>query len=237
MPFDDVYLVTDRLRLVAPIELEEFEKRIGFPLPFGYREYLTTLGIGRFCLKMEVQTPSQIESEMEYWRREFVPIAVEEGFWKDGALLTSVEMAESVVFATTSEGDRLVSCPGKGGAVFELPRHESKMCLLPQGFLKPFDCAFGARERFRFPFFEAENGRSCMTQLLLKADAKYRDVWDLVEDRWGSTFRVVEGDTRSSGQTTAFIKSIEGAVPLEEGHETPWFYFQYDADYFYCDRW
>src|SRR4051812_15645427 len=106
MPFEDVYLVNDRLKLVPPGELDAFERRIGFPLPLGYREYLTTLGIGTFCEKLEVQRPSQIEPELDYWQKEFVPIAVEEGFWEDGCLLTAEEMAKSVFFATNSEGDK-----------------------------------------------------------------------------------------------------------------------------------
>lgn len=231
MPFEDVYLVSDRLTFVPAEELDMFERLIGFPLPLGYREYLITLGVGTFCEKLEVQRPSQIEPELDYWRKEFVPIAVEEGFWEDGCLLTGEEMAESVFFATNSEGDKFVACPSKGGVVFELPRHESKMRLLKQGFLRPFECALGAQNRFQFPFFRPDNCRGCMAQLILRADADPREVWTLVEKTWGKNIRVVEGDPTTPDQTIAFVKAIQGGVKLEGGYDTPWFYFEYDVDH------
>jgi hypothetical protein len=231
VPFDDVYLVSDRLKLVPSKEIDAFEKRIGFPLPFGYREYLTTLGMGIFCEQLDVQRPSQIERELKYWQKEFVPIAVEEGFWDNGALLTADELSKTVFFATNSEGDKFVACPSKGRVVFELPRHDSKMRLLKKGFLKPFDCAYGARTRFRFPFFKPDNNRDRMAQLILKAGVDPMEVWGLVKKTWGKSMRVVEGDPRTSDQTIAFIKSIQGGVKLEGGYDTPWFYFEYDVDH------
>jgi hypothetical protein len=231
MPFDDVYLISDRLSLVPSHEIDAFEKLLGFPLPFGYREYLTTLGIGTFCEKLEVQRPSKIKKDMKHWRKEFVPIAVQEGFWEDHSLLSADDMAASVVFASNSGGDKFVACPSKGQVIFELPRQDSRMRLLKQGFLKPFDCAYGARKRFRFPFFRPENSADCLTQLILKPRAKSGEVWALVKKTWGKDMKVVEGDPRTSDHSIAFIKAIQGLVTLEGGHDTPWFSFEYDPEH------
>src|SRR5262249_43533154 len=162
--------------------------------------------------KLEVQRPSQIEPELHHWQKVHAPIAAEEGFWEDKSLLSADELAKSVFFATNSEGDKFVSCPSKGRVVFELPRHESKMRLLKQGFLKPFDCAYGARKRFRFPFFRPDSDRDRMIQLILKASADPSEVWGLVKKTWGKSMRVVEGDPTTSEQTIAFIKAIQGGV-------------------------
>lgn len=235
MPFEDVYRVSDRLTLVPVEEIDALEKRLGFPLPLGYREYLTTLGLGNCCEGLEVLSPAEVEMGLTYWQKEHAPIASEEGFWEDGSLLTAKELAKSVIFARNCHGDHFIGCPRKKRAVFELPRHDSKMRLLEQGFLAPFDCWYHARKRFSFPFFVPENDghRRSSGTLHLKVDANPLEAWPLIEKTWSGSLRVVEGDTTAVVRTCVFIKAIQGSATLwvVDGQNEHEFYFGYDVDH------
>ena len=187
----------------------------------GYREYLTTLGLGRLCWWLCVHHPDEVKSKSkklsyteDYWQNCFLPSTIAHEIWDRGCLLTEEEMATTVVFGSNDEGDYFVQCPGKGCGLFELPRHGSAMRYLPDGLLKPFECPESARHVFQFPFFEPANDRDGYTGIFLTDIATFPEFWNLVERRWGSTMRVVVRDHPYGPR--AFIKSIQGSIAFHE---------------------
>src|SRR5687768_6277766 len=59
---DDVYLVSRKLVLPAPSALDSLEHRIGV-LPPGYRQFMSTLGIGRYSGDLRVYAPEDVLAE------------------------------------------------------------------------------------------------------------------------------------------------------------------------------
>jgi hypothetical protein len=103
MAFEDVYLVSDKLTLTPAAELEELQGWLGAPLPRGYREYMTTLGVGTYCDLVQVLTPTQVRDARDE-RREFVREYYQEFWGESEGSLTLEEAVAGVFFASLRRG-------------------------------------------------------------------------------------------------------------------------------------
>jgi hypothetical protein len=65
--FSHIYLVSNKLNLVDPAEIDKAEQQLGQKMPPGYREFMTQLGIGEYCTFIEVYSPQQVITESQHW--------------------------------------------------------------------------------------------------------------------------------------------------------------------------
>lgn len=226
--FEDVYVVSQHRTYVAASEIDAFEQRLGFSLPLGYREALTVLGLGTFCKSVRLLEPAEIEQKLDWWQNVHVPLIISEEFFSNGPLLTAAELLQSIFFAESVAFDDFVATPSRGRAVFELPRHDSRMRFLPTGFLDPFEFCFLARERFRFPFFEPQRNRQYEAEVEADSGTDIPSVWRAIERRWGTSLRIVADDR---AETIGFVGAIGGKVSLEIDRGRATFYFTCDDEY------
>ena len=215
MPLADTYLVSPKLEIVPEAELSELESALGFALPVGYREYLRTLGNGTFCHDLHVRTPSEVMDprNMKYWTESMVPVAMD--LWSERPLLDEKELAKSIVFAKSDEGDIFIAGPHRPGQVFELPRHEAKMYDYPDGFSDPFRFEFCKISGFHFPFFEPRGCEESSFSLQLSEDANTQEIWELLGRLGFTQLRVAEGEIGRTDRVVAFIPEIAGCAWLD----------------------
>jgi hypothetical protein len=70
LSLSDVYEFSDKRSLPAARDVDRLEKRIGSPLPAGYREFMSTLGVGRYCDDLNVYNPEQVWKNTPQHRQE-----------------------------------------------------------------------------------------------------------------------------------------------------------------------
>jgi hypothetical protein len=173
MAFEDVYLVSEKLILTPEAELDELQGWLSAPLPHGYREYMTTLGVGTYCDLVQILTPARIRKVRDE-RRQFVREYYRQ-FW--GASESSLSLDEAVAgvfFASTCDGDEMYYLPAQE-RLFILPRHNDVVFWLEAGFADPLDWRSARRRAniFRPPFryFEpaGETGGSLSSPLPVRS--------------------------------------------------------------------
>lgn len=138
MPFEDVYLVSDKLILTPAAELDELENWLGGPLPRGYREYMTTLGDGTYCDRIWILTPNRVR-EVVNEQREHVRKYYREFWGGNEEILPFEEAIRGVCFARTWDGDHYLYCHELGKRLFVPPRHDDAVYWLEMGFEDPLD--------------------------------------------------------------------------------------------------
>ena len=57
-----------KLTLATPAEVEALEANLNVPMPVGYKEYVTMLGLGNYCYYIRIDMPSKILSDYEEYR-------------------------------------------------------------------------------------------------------------------------------------------------------------------------
>lgn len=123
MAFDDVYVVSDQLTVVTDGDVIAAEATLGTRFPDGYREYVTTLGMGYCNGFARVYLPSEIvarKAEFQQMWAMFAPSRYEQGF----DLLPLHRMIESIILLSTVDGDDLVFHPDTPQALYVLPRQD-----------------------------------------------------------------------------------------------------------------
>ena len=137
MAFDDVYLVSEKLVLPPTAELDALQGWLAAPLPRGYREYMTTLGVGTYCDRVGVLALAEVR-EVRDERREYVR-EYYEAFWGESEdYLTLEEAVGGVYFARTADGDEIYYLPDSE-RLFVLLRHDDVVYWLGTGFEDPLD--------------------------------------------------------------------------------------------------
>jgi hypothetical protein len=217
MAFEDVYLVSEKLVLTPEAELDELQRWLAAPLPPGYREYMTKLGVGTFCNFVQVLTPSQVRGARDE-RRDFVREYYRK-FWGDSeSSLPLEEAATGVLFASTMDGDEVYYLPSRG-RLFVLPRHDDVVFWLETGFADPLDWKSPSRpayvvEQEPFLYFEPANGHRAIIE---GVTAELFDMHSLAERfraRWsGQEVRSIPGQ----GYVILFPRAIQGRVQLTQG--------------------
>lgn len=211
MPFDDVYLVSDKLATIPDEQLTLLEGRLGVPLPYGYRDFMRTLGIGTYCDFIRVYEPERI------WRgyRDARKIWSEHFFWDAGRdVLTKEQVLSSFLFADSIDSDQLILCPGITDRLFVLPRHDSTIYRAPCGFTEP--CEWRSRaglvnEPPPFKVFEPWRDRAYVELFTATRTLEMREVAYRVLSRWRNALaREVEEDD----MVLIFIKEIGGRAQV-----------------------
>ena len=237
MELGDVYLVTERLKRVPARSIDALEKALGTPLPIGYREYLTQLGIGRFSGFLTVNTPQQVKEELEYWRDpELGAAAIVDGMnvgLYGKSVLSAKKVRESFLFASTDNGDKFVSTPSCGQSLFVILDGGPNIRTLRQGFSDPLACCRAVGATDRRPWFEAANGRRQLCTFNVRGgdsvvDKTLPQSWKQQEIR-----RFEKVDYGSSGETITYgVRAIEGLLKvsgtLRGGHSVS---ISYDKNY------
>ncbi len=120
MAFEDVYRVGDKLDVVAGAEVDAVATRLGTRFPDGYREFVTTLGVGDYTNYVRVYLPSQVVEEMELpdevqplWRTHPAE-TIERG----GDVLPLDRLRTAIVLSSTVDGDSVVFLPDNPDAIY-----------------------------------------------------------------------------------------------------------------------
>jgi hypothetical protein len=112
-----------KLTLADIDEIHSVEAKLNVSFPDGYREYVTTLGLGEYIYNavIRIDMPSAIlldhreyqESLEEYW------------FWEEGGDVLSKERAvECIRISDTVGGDTIIFHPSNSKKLFLLPHDE-----------------------------------------------------------------------------------------------------------------
>ncbi|HLM01711.1 MAG TPA: SMI1/KNR4 family protein [Pyrinomonadaceae bacterium] len=125
-----------RLTLAAPDEVDNVEADLNVSFPAGYKEYVTTLGLGEYCNYIRIDMPRAILSGCkehqqtldDYW------------FWEMGEDLLSKEKAiESIKIGDTVDGDVIIFHPSNSEELFVLPRHDDMLHKIGSNLYEAID--------------------------------------------------------------------------------------------------
>jgi len=125
-----------KLTLATSNEVDVVEAKLNTSFPLGYKEYVTTFGLGEYCNYIRVEMPSKILSEHEehqqfldkYW------------FWELGEEILSKEKAkESIEIASTVDGDVIIFHPTNSSELFVLPRHDDMLYRIGSNLYEAID--------------------------------------------------------------------------------------------------
>lgn len=187
MSFAHVYRVTTLNQLVSGVAVDSLERDLQFPLPLGYREYLTTLGYGELCDLLQVRPPEVVKEHLEQkaWELESIVNGSRDGWWKP-SVLTPEDLEGAVTIADTAEGDLFIVCPRLAPRLFELPRHSDVIREHQNGFWDVVESS--VREMGHdFPFFVPfDDGRRRRCVLDVSAALGMDGLIKAVADRWGA---------------------------------------------------
>ena len=235
MELSDVYLITPRIKRVPARSLDALEKSLGFPLPTGYRDYLTRLGVGRFSGFLSVHPPAEVRENITFWRESRADVIIDGmdvGMYSK-AVLSPQRVREAIPFAHTDNGDEFVCTPSRGGTLFVIPRGDSTIRTLRKGFAHPIACCRAVTIKDSRPYFEATNGRRKLTNFAVRGGVSVVD--PALTERWGTSeirrFRTT--NDRHWGSVTVYgVRAIEGLIKVYSkphgGHTVS---LSYDKDY------
>jgi hypothetical protein len=142
--FESVLRVSTKGVLAAPAEVDALVTDLGWELPAGYREYVTTLGRGELCDFLHVRMPEEVR-EPGSRLAEYLS-----GFWQPG-LLTRQDWDEAIVFATSAERPLYIACRRLAGQLIEM--YDDWVQAVPGGFFGLVE-RIAAQMRHDFPFFD-----------------------------------------------------------------------------------
>ena len=213
--FDDVYLVDDQLSLIEPAAIDELETRIGLPVPTGYRQLLTVLGVGTYCDLVTAFRPhdviEQTESAQERWNAYF--------FWERGAnILTKGQILNSTIIASTIDGDEMILCPESLDYIYVLPRHDDTIYRLDSSFSDPLDWRSDNGPVVTpppFRYFEPWGDREHIELFTAKTHHKIDDVLNMASD-----LLAAKGETKRISEPNCdllFVKAVAGRLQFTTG--------------------
>ena len=121
-----MYLVDERLNSVPESEIEKAEKRLGISLPQGYKNFVTTYGVGTFCGFLVIPSPTEISKFSMNFR------------WNSGTDVLNEEMAKGAYqIASTIDADVIIFCPKSEKGIYVLPRHSDSIFWIDENFRDP----------------------------------------------------------------------------------------------------
>jgi hypothetical protein len=212
MAFADTYLVNQKLTLVAEREIDLLEKHFHMPVPDGYREFMTTLGVGLYCDFVRVYPPLRILMQCEelrhLWSENFSWIAGERVLSRD-------EVVQSVIVGDTIDGDQIIGCPKYPGRVFVLSRHDDTICVMDEGLFEPLlwrNSTF-APQWLPFHYFQSYVDRATIELFTARRDLTSDDVANKLINHWQSSEL---RQLKEEGCRLLFLKSFGGRVQLAQ---------------------
>jgi hypothetical protein len=221
MRFDDIYLVTSKLETIPQEEIERLEKTLGMPLPKGYAEYMSRLGIGGYCNLLRVYPPQRVLKEHESVRQRWD----EYYFWEEGEdVLTKEEVLKCIIFADTMDGDEIIAHPEIHDRLFILPRDDDAIYWIPGSFDAPLEWhgqgGLVMREP-EFRYFESWRHRAAREYFTAKEMFSITDLAPYFADFWVQFGKHVvrdrgEGAIEQAEEKVAllFVKEIGGRIQL-----------------------
>jgi hypothetical protein len=172
MNWDDVYLVTDKLKIVSDAEVDELETRLGVTMPVGYREFMTQLGDGNYCGYVYVLTPSYVEEPAKKWKS-LDATRSNLGWHED--LLTPELVLQCIEIAHTLDGDEIVFHPSEPNKIYILPHYDHEIYLAGSTLKEALDWIFTANTLISatddFWYFESDINRK-LIKMLMNIEAK-----------------------------------------------------------------
>jgi|SRR5215211_832480 len=218
VPWKDVLLIDDNLDLVAEEVLDNVEHTMGCRLPTDYRAVMTTFGVGTYCdfvcFTHPDEIPARTKQSREIWAKN------SDFFWPQSNFVLSIDLAmQSLVLATTADGDEIIFCPPAQGRLFVLPRHEEIICTMPLGLGDPlvWEAASGsAPETHHFRYFEPSRGRGHVELITARTDLTIDSLYQRILPRLApgaESVPTIEGD----GLLVAFFQSERSRVQLTAG--------------------
>lgn len=220
MAFEDVYLVSEKLSLTSQAELDELQTWLGTALPLGYREYMTTLGVGTYCDLVQVLPPAEVQSERDE-RREFLREYYLQFWARSQRHLTLDEALAGVYFANTCDGDQIYFLPAQGSMV-ALPRHNDVVYWLDAGLKDPLDWRSPQRpshiNRPPFRYFEPGGMNRWIIEFFTAEAHDMRSLAEQLRARWArqEVRAIIEAES-----VLLFPRAIRGRIQLTSGTEDP----------------
>lgn len=217
MQLGDVYLITKRVNRVSSRSVDALEKLLGTCLPCGYREYLGSLGVGRFSGFLNVYHPQQVKNQLKDWRESLADVIVDGmavGKYRRG-VLTADKVREAFLVGDTCNGDQFVATASCGEALFVIPHDSPNIHRLPRGFLDPMACCRAVKIEDASPWFEADNARRQLKNFSVRGGAPV--VEQALTELWGESEirRFGKYEVASWGSVVSFgVRAIEGLVKI-----------------------
>lgn len=220
MAFEDVYLVSEKLILTPEAELEELQRWLAAPLPRGYREYMTTLGVGTYCDLVDPLTPIKIREARDE-RREFVREYYRKFWGESESSLAFEEAVTGVFFASSCDGDEFYYLPAQR-RLFVLPRHDEVLFWLEGGFMDPLNWSSPSRRagvhQPPFRYFEPAGRDRRFIEFFTAGAFDMRTLADRFRARWsGQEVRSIPG----AECIDLFPRAIQGRVQLTQATADP----------------
>jgi hypothetical protein len=205
---EDVYLVSQNLEIATAAEVDRVEERLGCTFPPGYREYVTTLGLGTYTSLIRIDMPDKIVADLSDWRKR----VQEYYFWYSGAdVLAKQNVLQCVPLGDTLNGDELIFHPQKPGAVYVLPRNDERIYLAGASIYEAIDwlCGSGVLhdEVLSFRYFECWKDREKME---FAGRMGYREFKDSILSL--DLHDHVACDSEGEGYLTLFYSSFYGCL-------------------------
>ncbi len=126
MTMEDVYVVSDKLRVTTDVDVVLAQTQLGTQFPNGYRDYVTTLGTGYCNDYIRVLLPAEVLSDLGEARERWAMFAPSR--YKEGRDLLPLErMVESIMLLDTIDGDEAVFHPDAPNALYVLPRQDEQI--------------------------------------------------------------------------------------------------------------
>jgi hypothetical protein len=217
MELADVYLVTERVKRVPARSLDGLARALDAPLPLGYREYLTHLGVGRFSKFLTVSSPERVKKVLSRWREDIAEVVIDGiavGMYRRG-VLSAKRLREAFWVGHTDNGDNFVSTPSCGETLFIVPRDSPTIRELRRGLLDPIACCRAAGVNDVQPWFEADNDRRRLSSCTTTCGAPV--VERALMERWGRREVRRFNPTDAQSAVDFGVRAIEGLVKVHAG--------------------
>jgi len=132
-----------KLTLASLDEVDAVEAELDVVFPEGYREFVTTLGLGQYCNFIRIDMPSRILSEYEEHQRSLN----EYWFWDLSKDVLSQERAmESIKIGDTDHGDVIIFHPENNRELFVLPRDDDLLHRIGSNLYEAIDWLCTSRD-------------------------------------------------------------------------------------------
>jgi hypothetical protein len=120
-PLHEVLVVSTHIKPTPIAEVGDLEQALGFTMPQGWIDIVTTFGEGTYCDLFRIYPPSKILSDLQWHREQWEETF--EFFEASAGLITRRQLRLSVPIGDTIDGDELLYNPADPAHVLLLPRH------------------------------------------------------------------------------------------------------------------
>jgi hypothetical protein len=125
-----------KLMLAADEDVDFAETIIIVSFPDGYKDYVTTLGLGEYCNYIRIAMPQDILLSYKKYQQ----FLDKYWFWEMGEEILSKEKAtESIKIGETIDGDVIIFHPSNSNELFVLPRHDDMLHKIGDNLYEAID--------------------------------------------------------------------------------------------------